>query len=285
MAFDAGGLGLPRAALTLLRDLVHERTGLYYDDQRADSMGDRLAPLVTNRGFESFLDYYYYLKYDDGSTPEWDRVMDALSVAETYFWREIDQVLAVADRIVPALARSLGRPVRIWCVPCASGEEPLTLAMLFHARGRAREVAIHASDASPAALEAARAGLYRERSFRALPPDFRARYFSPEGNRWRVDPEIHAMVASWTQVNLSDSAQVAPMARADVIFCRNVFIYFSEDAIRRVTDCFADHLSDPGYLCLGASESLLRLSERFDLEQVGDALVYVRRPARAERKR
>jgi chemotaxis protein methyltransferase CheR len=283
MATDADGLGLRRVALTLLRDLVHERTGVFFDDQRMASMGDRLAPLVAEQRFDSFLDYYYLLKYDAVAAKEWARVMDALAVPETYFWREADQLRAVVDCVVPALVRSLARPVRIWCVPCASGEEPLTLAMLLAERGMSGNVELHASDASPAALDSARSGLYRERSFRTLPREFRDRYFTAEGARWRIDPRIHQQVRSWTAVNLADTTQVAAHAGADVIFCRNVFIYFSEAAIRRVVEFMADCMPMPAYLCVGASESLLRITDRFELEQVAEAFVYVKR--QPERKR
>ena len=159
MGFDAESLGLSDSALGLLRDLVHERTGVFYDDNRRDVLADRLAGLVTEGGFQSFLDYYYFLKYDPAAADEWGRVMDALSVPETYFWREVDQLQAVASVIVPELSRrpSAG-PIRIWSAPCASGEEPLTLAMLLDAGSwfdRA-EIELYASDGSPAAIEKAR---------------------------------------------------------------------------------------------------------------------------------
>jgi len=283
MSIDSGGLGLRLGAITLLRDLIHERTGVFFDAQRLTSISDRLGPLVANRGFDSYLDYYYLLKYDADAAAEWGRVMDAISVPETYFWREVDQLLAVVDHIVPALMRTRVRPVRIWCVPCASGEEPLTLAMLLDDRGRSLDVEITASDASPAAIEAARAGLYRERSFRTLPWEFRTRYFTAEGGRWRIHPDIHQRVLSWTQVNLADPPQLAAHATADIIFCRNVFIYFSDDAIRRVAEVMADHMPVPAYLCVGASESLLRITDRFELEQVADAFVYVKREPSGKR--
>jgi chemotaxis protein methyltransferase CheR len=283
MSIDAGSLGLRLGAMVLLRDLIHERTGVFFDDLRMASLGDRLGPLMSNHGFDSALDYYYLLKYDADADAEWGRVMDAISVPETYFWREVDQLVAVVDHIVPALMRSRARPLRIWCAPCASGEEPLTLAMLFDDRGQSSSVQITASDASPAALEAARSGLYRERSFRALPSEFRTRYFREDGQRWRIRPDIHQLVESWTQVNLADPSQVAPHAGADIIFCRNVFIYFSDHAIRNVAECLAERMPVPAYLCLGASESLLRITDRFELEQVGDAFVYVKRESTRKR--
>ena len=284
MASDADSLGLVAGAVPLLRDLIHERSGLFYDNSRAGQMADRLAPLVANRGFASFLDYYYLLKYDLDAGSEWQLVMDALSVPETYFWREIDQLRVVVDVIIPSLLRQVTRPLRVWCVPCASGEEPLTLAMMCDQRGWRGEISIEASDASQAALNQASAGLYRERSFRTLPADLRERYFSAEGLRWRVDPALSKRV-SWSRVNLLDLPEVSRRAVSDIIFCRNVFIYFSEAAIRRVVHTFAEAMPPHGHLCVGASESLLRITDRFELEQIADAFVYVKKSAAKEVRR
>lgn len=273
-------LGLSSSALPLLRDLVHERLGLFYETDRYDALADRLAPLVFDAGFSSFLDYYYLLKYDEHAPREWLRVMDALSVTETYFWREIDQVRAIVEIVVPALVRERpGSPVRIWSVPCATGEEPLTIAMLLEEAGLFSRgaIEIHASDASPAALEKARAGRFRERSFRSLPPYLRLKYFHQDGDAWRVSPALHARVTSWTTVNLRCEGEVARHAGVPIVFCRNVFIYFSPDAVRRVVAQLARTMPSPGYLCVGASESLLKLSTAFELEEVGDAFVYVKR--------
>lgn len=284
MGFDADSLGLHRGAVTLVRDLVHERTGLYYDAARVDSMADRLAPLVTARGFDSFLDYYYLLKYDADGAAEWDRVLDALSVPETYFWREADQLRSIVGIVIPELASRLARPIRMWCVPCATGEEPLSLAMMLDSAGWFDRgcIELRASEASPALLELARRGLYRERSLRNVPVDVRERYFTREGERWRINEALQSRVLSWTRVNLLASGEVAPFAAADVIFCRNVFIYFSESAVRQVVDLFADRMPMPGYLCVGAAESLLRITDRFELERIGEAFVYVKRTGSQE---
>src|SRR4051812_43510527 len=213
MSSHAESLGLSNSALPLLADVIQERLGLLYEPQRFDLFADRLAPLVLERGFDSFLDYYYLLKYDADAAEEWRRVMDALSVAETYFWREIDQLRAVVDQLVPALAAT-GRTVRIWTVPCASGEEPLTLAMLLEEAGWFDRAAIeiHASDASPAALARARAGRYRERAFRSLPPPLRDKYFQRDGDGWTVSPALLRRVTSWSVVNLMCEGEVAPRA-------------------------------------------------------------------------
>ena len=273
--YGTDSLGLPRGSVSLVRELIHDQTGLFYADDRLDQMADRLAPLVANRGFDSFLDYYYFLKYDAGSAQEWSRVMDALAIPETYFWREIDQLQAVVKKIIPSLAVGLTRPVRVWSVPCASGEEPLTLAMLLDQHGCTARVEIEASDASQAALDLAAAGLYRERSFRALPQELRERYFRREDARWRVDPALAARI-KWSRVNLGETAEIMRRGFADIIFCRNLFIYFSEGAIRRVVDAFARATPTPAYLCVGAAESLLRITNQFELQQIDDAFVYVK---------
>jgi len=279
MGFDSESLGLSDSALGLLRDLVHERTGLAYDDGRREMFADRLAGLLTEGGYQSFLDYYYFLKYDAAAADEWGRVMDALSVPETYFWREIDQLRAVATIVVPELARRGTRPIRIWSVPCASGEEPLTLAMLLDADswfGRA-DIELHASDASPAAIARARRRRYRERSFRAMPAEVRERYFTRQGDEWEMDATVYSKVRSWSVVNLGDRREVEARAACDIILCRNVFIYFSAAAVRDVVSLFAARMATPGYLCVGASESLLRVTQSFELEDIGGAFIYVKR--------
>ena len=280
VAFNADSLGLQATAVALLRDLVHERNGLYYDDSRLDLLIDRLAPLVTARGFSSFIDYFYLLKYDEAARDEWHRVMDALSVPETYFWREIDQLKAIVDVVIPErVAAAPNRPITIWSAPCASGEEPLTLAMLLeeHRWFDRVDIRIHAGDASPAIVQRARTGLYRERSFRTLPPDLRDKYFTCENGAWRVQPALHRRVRGWHVVNLLAAEDAHLIAASDVIFCRNAFIYFSEDAVRRVVRVFAHEMPVPGYLCVGASESLLRITRELELEEIRGAFVYVKR--------
>jgi chemotaxis protein methyltransferase CheR len=280
MAIHTDGLGLSSSALPLLRDLIHERAGLYYDASRLDTLGDRLSPLVIDRGFDSFLDYYYLLKYDDAAAREWRRVMDALSVPETYFWREIDQIQAIATQVVPALlARAPSQTLRIWSVPCATGEEPLTIAMALEQAGLFERgaIEIHASDASPLAIEKARQGRFRERAFRSLPAELRERYFSRNGDGWVVSRSLQSRITSWSVVNMLALADAAPLARAPIVFCRNLFIYFSQHAIAQVVGQLERTMSSPGYLCLGAAESLMRMQTAFELEEIGGAFVYVKR--------
>jgi len=279
MASRSHDLAVPEGTTALIRNLINERTGMFFDNGKSDLLIDKLSPLVIERGFSSYLDYYYLLKYDASSRVEWQNVMNALSVQETYFWRELDQVRALVQTLVPQwYAQNSGSPLRIWSAACATGEEPLTIAIALNEAGwfERMPIEILASDASSNAIARAKAGVYRDRAFRNLPPHLRDRYFDSEGSVWRVKPELHSRI-KWTMANLMDEGEVAPLANADFIFCRNVFIYFSESAIGQVVRSFAKFMRPPGYLFVGAAESLLRLTTAFNLIEIDDAFVYQKR--------
>jgi chemotaxis protein methyltransferase CheR len=278
-AASAASLRIPERTLELIRDLVATHAGLHYDASRLHFLRDRLAPLAIERGFDSLLDYYYLLRYDADGPAEWIRAIDALSVQETYFWREADQLDALANHIMPALQARGRHQVRIWSLPCASGEEPLSIAMALDQAGwfERLDITLHAGDASEAALRRARAGRYGERAFRQLAPALRARYFTSTGpGEWAVRPDLHARIQSWDRVNAVRPEEWGVAATADVVFCRNLFIYFETATVERVVCSFAERMPSPGYLCIAAAESLLRLRTPFTLQTLGSAFVYVK---------
>jgi chemotaxis protein methyltransferase CheR len=278
---DTFGIRVPQRSAELLRDLVQERTGIYYDETRLPFMLDRLLARAAEHGFDSLLDYYYLLKYDARAEDEWARTIDVLAVQETYFWRESDQLRALTDVLLPALVAARRHPIRIWSFPCATGEEPLSIAMALTEAGwfgRA-SIEIHASDASEAALKKAEARVYGGRSFRQLAGWIRDRYFEPIAGTasWRVKSVIFDRIQSWTRVNAVQPHEVATRAGSDVIFCRNLFIYFDQRTVQRIVDQFADCMRSPAFLCVGAAESLLRLTTRFDARDICGAYVYEKR--------
>jgi chemotaxis protein methyltransferase CheR len=278
-AWRSETLGVPPTGLPVLQELVHERTGLFFDNGRADLFAERMAPLVVQRGFRSFLDLYYLLKYDEAASKEpWRQVLDALSVPETYFWREIDQIKAIVCRVVPELVKRTGI-LRIWSAPCATGEEPLTIAMALNEAGWFDRVAIelHASDGSPTAIAKAKSGRYRSRAMRALPAPLVEKYFVATGDTFAPVADLSRRISSWSVVNLMDADDIAPFARSPIVFCRNAFIYFSPRAIKRVVDNLAAAMPVPGYLCVGASESLLRITNAFELTEVDGAFLSAKR--------
>jgi chemotaxis protein methyltransferase CheR len=277
MTFGSEILELSEGVFAILRDLIRDRTGMHYEAEKRALLADKLTSRAVELGFSSFLDYYYLLKYGPGSEQEWPRVLDALSVPETYFWREMDQIHALVGTLVPNfVAQHPHQPITIWCAACASGEEPLTIAMALQEAGWFDRVPIRiqASDASMEVLVRARAGLFRSRSFRTLPPHLQARYFTEEAGGWRIDPRIHARV-EWAHVNLMVEEQIAPFVSSTFVFCRNVFIYFSPNTIAKTVQRFSTGMRRPGYLFTGAAESLVRSSQEFELREVAGAFVYV----------
>lgn len=267
-------LRVPDGISRLLRDLIHSRTGIFFEDSRMDLLLEKLEPMAQRRGCHSFLEYYYALKDNDHG--EWEQAWDALSVQETYFWREMAQVKALVEIVVPEWFQKTSLPFRIWSAACATGEEPYTIAMALAEAGFGNHpIEIVASDASPAALDKAQSGIYRERSFRTLPPDLREKYFEAVPGGWEISPEIKKRV-TFMRVNLLELGEIAPLARVQAIFCRNVFIYFSRHTIRQTVAMIAVRMPPSGCLFVGASESLLRLTTDFELKEIGGALVYVR---------
>jgi chemotaxis protein methyltransferase CheR len=269
-------INIPEPVPELLRDLIHETAGIYFESDKLGLMLEKLEPRVRQRGCRSYLDYFYILKYDNDKGEEWRRLLDAFSVQETYFWREFDQIGALVDHIVPEWFRKGSRPLRIWSSACASGEEPYSIAMALDMAGWGHHpIEILASDASEAALERARMGVYRERSFRALPQALRERYFSLEGGQSRISAEIVSRVTlRWA--NLMRLSDLPECRGCDVVFCRNVFIYFSASSINQVVSAFAERMEVGSPLFIGASESLFKLTKKFELGQMGTAFVYRR---------
>src|SRR6187455_688216 len=139
---------IPAGIQPLLRDLIHERSGIYFDESRFDVLVEKIEPLATARDCYSLLDYYYLLKYEENGVEDWARVTDALSVQETYFWREMSQVRLLCDRIVPEWFRKSSLPLRIWSAACATGEEAYGIAMALQEAGWGNHpIQISASDA------------------------------------------------------------------------------------------------------------------------------------------
>lgn len=235
MQFFSESLTLRPKTFELLRDLIHERFGIFYEVDKLDLLKDKLSPLVIERGFNSFTEYYYFLKYDS-SQMEWNRIAEAISVAETYFLREREQIYATADVIIPQLLeRAPKAQINIWSAGCATGEEPLSIAMVLDERGwfERAEIKIIGTDLSRKNLDKARRGIYKDWSFRNVPERYIRNYFkeTPEGKM--ISDKILKRV-SFEHVNLMDEERVKELAKAPIIFLRNVFIYFSEVAIKKV---------------------------------------------------
>jgi len=270
-------LDLPDDVFRLLRDAIYRRTGLWFADTSKYLLQKRLSPRARELNFESFQKYYYFLQYDPRADAEYDEIYDLVTTKETYFFREPAQLTAFVEEIIPdILSRKTVRKVRVWSAGCASGEEPYSIAILLQeARAYDRAtIEIFASDISSEVLVRARKGQYRETAFRTTDPTLRDKYFTREPDAcWRVSDEIRNRV-SFGRLNLYDEPRVSLLGNVDVIFCRNVIIYFDDASKRMVINNFYNRLVDGGYLLLGHSESLITLSTQFKLKHLKNDMVY-----------
>lgn len=251
----SASLPLSPPVFAILSGLIAERLGIHYTPQDAPILADKITPRALEHGFESLLDYYYFLRYDPAAAEELDALADALVVNETYFFREVDALREVVE--VLARIHDDGRRPRLWCAASSTGEEPLTLAMLLDDRHLLDHVDLVASDVSPRALARARDGVYRGRAFRVLPDAYRDRFFRPHAEALRVDERLLSAI-DYRAVNLLDDAKISTLGSFDVILCRNVLIYFHDDLVRRIAGRLTARLTVGGYLLVGTSESLLR---------------------------
>jgi chemotaxis protein methyltransferase CheR len=256
----------------ILRTLIEERTGLAYAPGDDEIVRDKIKVQAQDAGFDSLLDYYYFLRYDTASQAEFSALVDALVVNETYFFRELPQLEVLVDEIIVPRVRA-GRRPRVWSAACSTGEEPLTLAMLLADRGVLDQTYLLATDISDRALARARAG---EHNTRALRSDFTpaaARYIELDRGRPRVDPRVSSFV-NWKKLNLLDATGVAQLGAFDAILCRNVLIYFSEQTIERVVASLVSALEPSGVLLVGITESLLRFSAPLGCEERRGIFLY-----------
>lgn len=268
---------LPDDVFRLLRDQIYRRSGMWFSDSSKYLVQKRLSPRAKELNFDSFQKYFYFLQYDPRADAEYDQIFDLVTTNETYFFREPAQLKAFVEEIIPdVLGRKAVKKVRIWSAGCSSGEEPYSLAMLLQESGWYDHATfeIFASDINQQVLAKARKGQYRENAFRATSPEQRERYFTHEADgSWRISDEIRNRV-SFGRLNLYDEARVSLLGHLDVIFCRNVIIYFDDASKKVVVKNFYNRLTDGGYLLLGHSESLISLSTEFKLRHLKNDMVY-----------
>jgi chemotaxis protein methyltransferase CheR len=265
---------LTPALFSIFSRLIEDHTGIHHELNANELLSGKIAARALEAGYDSPLDYYYLLRYDDPDGAELDALIDVLVVNETYFYREVATLEALVEHhIAPMVAT--GKRLRVWSAAASSGEEPLTLAMLLASRGILEQTEIVASDIALRVIERARRGSYGGQAVRALPVDARARWFTPENGRLQIDPKLAAHI-QWRRVNLIDSAAVAALGLFDVILCRNILIYFSDATVLGVVETLAKALTPTGRLAVGKAESLLRFGTAFRGEEVGGSFLYTR---------
>ncbi|HEY3351879.1 MAG TPA: protein-glutamate O-methyltransferase CheR [Polyangia bacterium] len=262
----------------LIRDLINDYCGIHFADDLKYVVHRRLAPRLVELDLPSFAEYHRYLRYDPGRKAEYEAIVERVTTNETYFFREAYQLAAFRDEVLPELAarrRAGTRRLTVWSAGCASGEEAYTIGILVAESGlyAPNEVHIFGNDISRRVLATARKGIYGRSSFRQTDERQLRRHFREVPGGYQVRDEIRAMV-SFGQINLIDRDGLALLPEVDVIFCRNVLIYFDLESRRRAIATFFSKLGTGGYLLLGHAESLMNLSTAFELCHLQNDLVY-----------
>jgi chemotaxis protein methyltransferase CheR len=277
---DDAGPPMSIEEFRLLRDLIYDYCGIFFQDESKYLVHRRLASRLETLGLRGFVEYYRYLRYDPGRKAELEEIVERVTTNETYFFREAYQLETLRDEILPDIhaRKPRGRRLTLWSAGCATGEEAYSVAIIVleSALFADWDVRVFGNDISRRVLAVARKGAYGRSSFRATEERYLRRWFREVDGKYQVRDEVKAL-CSFGHLNLLDDDMLSIVGDVDVVLCRNVLIYFDMNARRRAIASFHRKLMKGGYLLLGHSESLLNVSTAFELVHFKKDMVY-RRP-------
>jgi chemotaxis protein methyltransferase CheR len=262
-----------------LCDFFYRRTGMVFTEAKRYYVERRVQDRIVATEATSFASYFARVRADSEGESEF--LINAFTVNETYFYREDHQLRCLTRDLLPArIATMRGKqPLRIWSVPCSTGEEPYSIAMWLlenWALVDQYDIELVGSDIDTGVLERARAGIFPKRSLQRLSQPLINRYFSArDREEWKILDDLRDSV-QFSQVNIVDADGTKRHGKFDVIFCRNVLIYFDDASRRMAAENLYENLLPGGYICLGHTESMSRISPLFDVRRFTDAIVYQR---------
>ncbi|MBF0242794.1 MAG: protein-glutamate O-methyltransferase CheR [Desulfamplus sp.] len=264
-----------------LSSFVYRKTGIRFESKKIYFISKRVQKRMQSLGVQTIDEYIRLLRFADLKGAEFQNLVDLLTVNETYFFRDFPQLQAFAEHCLPEIAKAKvdqGKyNLRIWSAPCSTGEEPYTLGIIMHTmldNVKQWDIQILASDIDRNVLENARLGIYAERSIRDVPPEYLNAYFKTTSKGdYRINSDVKKMVR-FEHLNLSDKDIVRDKKGFDFIFCRNLLIYFDDLSRKQLVDHFYLALNPGGFLFLGSSESVGRISTAFKMKRAGSHLVY-----------
>ena len=276
-------LKISDSEFTQLRDFIYGQSGIFIADNRKYLLENRLANRLKELNLKNFAEYYYFLQYDPGKRQELNRLFEVVTTNETSFYRNPPQLQVFQENVLKDVIekqRKAGqKKLRIWSAGCSTGEEPYTIAIILCEvlRGEINtwDIKITANDLSEAVLVSARRGVYNDYTLRTTPKELVTKYFIPEEGKFKLKPEVKRLV-SFGQINLSDRAMLKRVERSQIVFCRNVIIYFDDEMKKNVIGSYYDNLLPGGYLLIGHSESLHNISRAFKPKHYPGAIVYMK---------
>ncbi|MCW2284098.1 chemotaxis protein methyltransferase CheR [Rhodoblastus acidophilus] len=259
-------------------EFFYRKTGIVFTDKKAYFVERRLVERIQATGCETFREYFAIVRFQS-SGDEWQQLVNSMTVNETYFFREDYQFDAMVQGMLPEITRDRrkGSAVRIWSTPCSTGEEPYSIAIhLLENWKRADDfdIEIHASDIDTRVVAQARRGIYGHRSLQRLSATLRSKYFTALGDdQFRIREELRDSI-DFDVANIVDPANMTRFRGMDVIFCRNLLIYFDDVSRRESVELLYECLNPGGFICLGHSESMARISSLFRPRKFADTIVY-----------
>ena len=260
-----------------LCEFLYRRTGMLFADDKRYYIDRRLAERIVATGSLSFQSYFAVLRAD--ADHEIEHLVNAFTVNETYFYREEHQLRCMTADLLTHVTRGRdpGDPIRIWSIPCSTGEEPYSIAIWLMENWALVDnysIEIVGSDIDTSVLKSAEEGVYGARALMRLPQGLIARYFKDlGGGRYQIDQGLRESV-QFTRVNLIDPQSMGAHRGFDIVFCRNVLIYFDDASRRIAAENLYDCMRPGGYICLGHSETMSRISSLFEVSRFSDAIVY-----------
>jgi chemotaxis protein methyltransferase CheR len=264
-----------------LCDYLYRHTGMAFTEARRYFVERRVEERMIATGSSSFASYFARLRTN--MQGELEKLINASTVNETYFYREDHQYACLTSDLLQERLRMKppGDTMRIWSVPCSTGEEPYSIAIWLlenWAEVDAHDIEIVGSDIDTHVLEAARAGIFGKRALMRLSSALTDKYFTPTGpEHWQIIDELRQSVR-FTATNIVERDETRPHGLFDVIFCRNLLIYFDDTSRRMAAENLYENLAPGGYMCLGHAESMSRISSLFEVCRFADAIVYRRPP-------
>lgn len=264
------GVKLSDPSFENLRKYIYDNCGIYFQDNKKYLLESRLQKRLTFLSIGSYDDYLVYLKSNNGSINEKKYLYEAITINETFFFRNQPQLDALVSSILPeiiAAKRKIGKPkIRIWSAASSSGEEAYSIAMIITDLIKPKypdlDFEIIGTDINHAVIETAKEGKYREYSIRNSPIYYLKKYFIQSGNSFEVNPDIRKFV-SFKLLNLFDDLSMKSMINFDIIFCANVLIYFDIKSKMKVVSSLYNSLNKGGYFFIGYAETLHMISKAF----------------------
>ena len=275
----SGNQTLSETQFNKLRKVVYDRAGIHFQESKKYVLESRLSRRLEELELDNFDQYLMFLTTGPYQMDEFQEMFNRITINETSFFRNEPQLDVFESQILPKLldARSSQKTLRIWSSASSSGEEPYTLAMQIHRSLGVRladwRIEILGTDISEKVLMTAQSGRYPHYSMRGINPMVLKRYFKEEDRHYQIDPQIMSMVR-FEKLNLKDRAAARRFGTFDVIFCRNVLIYFDDDMRTSVINMFHDQLAEDGTLFIGHSESLRSLNVKFEPLPIPQAFAY-----------